>query len=321
MNRRREAEKQATLEQLQADIKEFGAIAVTTPALELQKTLGLGNKRARRLREWVLRHGSLNPTSNRTPDITPRKERSTGGEDWLVIGDIHVAPGQSYERLEWLGAMASELKVHRIIQGGDWNSFDSLCSARSELDRSKDRLADELKATELSLAAFHSRLSIDVPLHIVEGNHDARPDSLAKSDPWLEGVFDVWEHHRERGWQITPYLKPLKLEGVLFQHYLTGRGSNRAISGVYHAKRLLERVKYHESVVVFHSHRLQWWYERHSDRNVHGIVAGCYLDHYEEYAGMDNDEWWSGALVLRNVKNGDFDPEFWSLERIKSTFS
>lgn len=309
-----------TEQQLRDDIKEFGTQAQVLTADELSAQLGLPTNRARRLRNWVLHNGTKNPTDNRTPKPEAREEGRTDGQTWLVIGDIHVAPGQSYRRLGWLGSMATELKVDRVVQGGDFGSYDSLCDARSILDRSKDRLADEIHATELALAEFHANLGIDVPLDVVEGNHDARPDNLARNAPWLEGVFDVWKPHRERGWTVTPYLKPLRLEGVLFQHYLTGRGSNRAISGIYHAKRLLERVKYQESVVVFHSHRLQWWYERHAARKVHGIVAGCYLEHVEEYAGMDNDEWWSGALVLRNVHDGDFDLECWSIDRIRATF-
>ncbi len=308
-------------EKLFLDIQTCGADALRLPVRELKTKYAIGAARAERLKTWVLKYGTLDPRGHGTPPEERRKEGPTGGETWLVIGDVHVAPGQSYRRLKWAGRMARELKVDRVIQGGDWNSFDSLCSARSNLDRGQDRLRDELLATELSLAAWNDGLDgYAVPKTLIEGNHDKRPADLAREDPWMEGAFDVWKAHREDGWEVVPYLKPWRKNGILFQHYLTGRGSNRAISGMYHAKRILERVKYHESVIVFHSHRMQWWMERHSEKNVHGIVAGCFMEHYEEYAGMDNDEWWSGAILLKNVNNGDFDMETYSMDRIRVAF-
>jgi hypothetical protein len=311
----------ASREQLYADLQDFGAIAVTMPSKELSELLGLPRKRAERLKSWVKNFGSLDPRRRGTQVASPRSRIPTDGETWMVVGDVHVAPGQSYRRLKWLGTMARELKVDRLIQGGDWNSYDSLCEARSLLERSEDRLKDELAATELSLREFHDGLGdYAVPLDVLGGNHDDRPSALADKAPWLEGVFDVWDAHRKRGWAVHKYLEPVRMNGILFQHYLTGRGTGRAISGMFHAKRLLERVNFQESVVVFHSHRLQWWMARHKMKTVHGLVAGCYMEHREDYAGMDNDEWWSGVVLLRNVRDGDFDIELWSIDRIRDTF-
>jgi hypothetical protein len=307
-------------EQLYSDLQEFGALAVTMKTDDIVTLLGLPRNRAERLKSWVSRFGSLDPRRKGTHVPAARKRGTTGGERWLVVGDVHVAPGQSYARLRWLARMAKVLKVDKIIQGGDWSSFDSLCRHRPLQERVKDSLKDELHANELSVREFEEEAP-DIEKVVLGGNHDARPDDLARDAPWLDGVFDVWEHHRKAGWRVVPFLEPYESEGWSFTHYLQGRGTAKPISGMYHAKRNLERVKFQHSVVTFHSHRLQWWRESTRDRTVHGLVAGCYLEHREDYAGMDNDEWWSGAIVFNNVTNGDADLEFWSIDRIRAEFS
>jgi hypothetical protein len=320
VSRRSEAMRDASTEQLYADIQEYGALAVTLTRDEL-KDLGVPTKRAERLRSWVRKHGSLDPRRKGTPIPEPRAERrGKGGEKWMVVGDVHVAPGQSYRRLGWLGKMAADLGVTKLIQGGDWSSFDSQCTARPLRERVRDRLKDELIAIEISVGEFEHAAPKGMEKVVIPGNHDERPDKLANDNPTLEDLFDVWEHHRAAGWHVGKYLEPYESEGWAFVHYLTGRGTQRAIAGKFHPLRLLERVKYQTSICTFHSHRLQWWMERGPIRTTHGLVAGCYLEHREDYAGPDNEEWWSGAIVMNNVRQGDADLEFWSIDRIRETY-
>ena len=129
---------------------------------------------------------------------------------------------------------------------------------------------------------------------------------LADDAPWFEGLHTPGAAHEARGWKVHGYRMPARIDGVRYQHDLPAAGGNRAIGGKFHALRLLERVKFRESVVVGHSHRLDYRTESaHAGPRVHGIVVGCYLDHVEAYAGPDNAEWWSGVVVLRDVVAGD----------------
>ena len=44
-------------------------------------------------------------------------------------------------------------------------------------------------------------------------------------------------------------------------------------------------------------------------RKVIGLSVGCYLHHKEDYARATQRMWWSGLIVKRNVKNGEYDLE------------
>jgi hypothetical protein len=44
-------------------------------------------------------------------------------------------------------------------------------------------------------------------------------------------------------------------------------------------------------------------------KKVIGLSAGCYLHHKEDYARATQRMWWSGLIVKRNVKNGEYDLE------------
>ncbi len=51
-----------------------------------------------------------------------------------------------------------------------------------------------------------------------------------------------------------------------------------------------------------------------------GLIVGCYQDYDNDWAGNIAHLWRRGVAVLRNVKNGDFDLEWWSLERLKEEY-
>ena len=55
-------------------------------------------------------------------------------------------------------------------------------------------------------------------------------------------------------------------------------------------------------------------------RRIQGLVAGCYQDHDADWAGEANRLWWRGVVIKRNVSDGNYDPEFVSIDRIKKVY-
>jgi hypothetical protein len=317
----------ATAEQLHDDMQEWGGVCWAlglnrvTVAAEVPE---LPSKRRERLLAWLRHHGTADPRrSVRSrpapvipPEPVPEGER---GRTHLVIGDCHAGPGQDLRRFAWLGRMVRELRPDVVVSVGDWYTFDSLCTHATLLERSGQRVAEELEAGEAALAAYHAALGDYAPDHYITlGNHDDRLQKLADGAPWLDGVFAVGAAHEARGWTAVPFLGSLRIDGIRYQHYLQAAGGIRAISGKYAGLRLLERVRFAESVVVGHSHRLDYRTEAsHTGTRVSALVAGCYLDTAEGYASEDNNEWWRGICVLRDVRGGRYDLETYSLERIR----
>lgn len=303
---------QADAAQLYADIREYGPRAV---GISRQRTRDLVQppSRADLLHAWLRDHGTEDPRRFVTVPQVRRDARRPGrGRLHMVIGDCHAAPGQDLARFAKLGQRIAEFEPDVVVQIGDWYSFDSLCYHASAVERSDGRVIEDLAAGDLALETLHANLvqhgrpGYAPEFHITLGNHDVRLAKLADEEPWFEGFHTPGYAHEARGWRVHPYRQPVRIDGVRYQHDLPANGSNRAIGGKYHAARLLDRVRYQESVVVGHSHRLDYRTEgSHTGKRVHAIVVGCYLDHVEAYASEDNREWWSGVVLLHDVIDGD----------------
>lgn len=76
----------------------------------------------------------------------------------LAIGDTHDDPRlQGKARFEWFGRCAADRKVDRIVQIGDWGTWDSVSSHedRSSITgRSLPSFEDDLASFRMSLMAF-----------------------------------------------------------------------------------------------------------------------------------------------------------------------
>ena len=95
---------------------------------------------------------------------------------------------------------------------------------------------------------------------------------------------------------------------------------SKPISGVHHAASLI--AKQHKSSVVGHSHLADHSVRTSGDgRKIHGLVVGCYTEERMGYAGVANDLWWRGLVVLRGCDvTGDFDVEWINMARVKQLY-
>lgn len=237
------------------------------------------------------------------PPLSWERDRATH----LVVGDAHWAPGQSMERAIWLARAINDHRPDVVVVIGDWYSMDSLCSHHSRREAEGHRVQADLEAGNEALQTLHDHLRHEPELHFCEGNHEQRLARLAEENPALQGFVGMHLYgFQSMGWHVHPYLQPARIDGIRYQHCLPTRG-RAMLGGKYHAARMLDRVRYSESVTVGHSHRLQYRTEAdHLGRRVHGLVAGCYFDHREGYAGEDNHEWWRGLLLCEGVEHGDY---------------
>lgn len=314
-------------EQLSEDLDEWGATAVGTKREDFEALGVLPPMRARRVWWWVREFGSEDPKrlipnlKERRPDLFTITKSEGKGKTLLVVGDVHASPGQDYTRFARLGRAIRDLKPDGVIQVGDWYAMDSLCHHATMLERAEQRVIEDIRAGELALEALHAGLGDYVcDKWLTLGNHDDRLRKLADDAPWLQGLFSVGAAHEARGWSVIPFLDPLRVEGVRFQHYLTRPGGRMPIAGKYMGRQLIERLAFGESIVVGHGHGLYYHHQRSGplgEKHVHGLSVGCYLDHRETYARDANElDWWSGFAVLRDVRDGDYSLELWPMARI-----
>jgi len=268
----------------------------------------------------------------------PPYKRSTKkpsiGKKILVIPDSHAKPGVPNYRFEWLGRLAVDLKPDYIVNLGDlWdmhslNSFDrpgSKSFVGASYWKDIDIGLDAMLRFHVQLQTYNSgRKKTDryEPKKIFcIGNHEYRIQKFIESEPRFEGVISLDNLRlKELGWEEIPFLEVKKIEGCSFSHYFTSGVMGRPISGMHQAASLL--TKQFGTCIQGHTHTYDHSIRTDSSgKDLHGLVAGCYFEHSEGWAGPANILWRRGVCILHNTKSGDFDIEWIGMERIKAKYS
>lgn len=248
----------------------------------------------------------------------------------LIVPDPHATPGFNNDRAILVGKLIADIKPDVVVNLGDTASMDSLASYdkgkrsfhgrtyRADIDAAidfNDRLWHEVKKTK-------KRLPYRV---ILEGNHEQRITRAIEIQEELDGAisFDHLEYPRYyddivRYNGTTPGV--IEIDGILYAHYFISGVLGKPIGGDHPGYSLL--TKGYTSQTCGHIHTLDWCIRTSAGgQKVHGLVAGVCQDYVSPYAGNANNLWWRGVIVKRGVEDGNYDPEFISLERLKGVYN
>jgi len=142
------------------------------------------------------------------------------------------------------------------------------------------------------------------------GNHENRIDRAINNSPALEGLISTKDLGYEQDWEVSPFLHPVFINGVGFNHYwpvgAMGRPAGTAAAIIS---------KLHMSCVAGHQQGKQVAYGKRADgKSICGIIAGSYYLHDESYMDKLSNRHWRGLLILNEVEDGHFDELFLSIE-------
>jgi hypothetical protein len=268
------------------------------------------------------------------PDPYPRgKKKYYQGPKILVIPDSHAKVGVQNHRYEWLGRMVTDLKPDYIVDIGDWFDMHSL-NGYDKPGSKSFRGASYWRDIEVGLDArlrFQNQIDIynrgrkkdsrySPELIFCVGNHENRINKFVEEEPRFEGIISLDDlKSKELGWEQIPFLDVKEIEGCSFSHYFTSGVMGRPISGLHQASSLL--TKRFQTCIQGHTHTYDHSVKSTATKHIHGLVVGCYFEHKEPWAGPANLMWRRGVCVLNDVRNGDFDLEFWGIDRIKAKYS
>ena len=238
------------------------------------------------------------------------------------IPDCQVREGVSLDHLTWCGKYLTKKQPDVIVQAGDFADMPSL----SEYDKGKKnyegrRYRKDIDAVrrgmEQLLAPISRRPSYKPRLILTLGNHEDRISRAIESDAKLEGTISLNDlGYKEAGWQVVPYLKPIKVAGINFAHYFPSGIMGRPCTT---ARKLIST--YHESCVAGHLQGLDVAYANKANgRRITAIIAGSFYQHQETYLTPITNYHWRGIIMLHEVQNGHFDPMFVSMNFLKKRF-
>jgi hypothetical protein len=118
------------------------------------------------------------------------------------------------------------------------------------------------------------------------------------------------------GWEVVPFLKPKKIDGILYCHYF--------VTGVYDkpitkAARIIQQ--YHMSAIAGHQQGRDIAYAKNGEgKPLTAIIAGSFYEHEEDYLSPQSNNHWRGIYVLNEVKGGSFDEMAVSLKFLKRKY-
>lgn len=256
----------------------------------------------------------------------------------LVVPDSHARPGVPNTRYQLLAHVAFHRKPDIIVQLGDWYDMPSLSSYdKGRRSFEGRRYAADIAAGNDAIHKFENTLGkltreeaartkkarYQPRKYALAGNHEERILRATQNQAELDGTIGYDDFlFTDFGWSFHDYMEPVVLSGVAFSHCFGSGVMNNPIGGENPAATLIKK-KLH-TCVAGHSH-LRDFAERTdvAGRRIQGLFAGCYLepDQEESYAGEAQKLWWNGLVYLHDVKDGTFDPEFLSMERIQREYA
>ena len=242
----------------------------------------------------------------------------------------HADPSVSNDRYLWLGKFLYELKPDLVVDLGDGADMRSLNSYDTRypqqiVNQSYEEDIDVYNDAQEKLRHPFKYSKKKKPFWVgFEGNHEHRIKKAIALDPRLEGqrygvsfghlqtdkYFDEYHGYVNGGPAIADYA------GVDFAHYFSAGNFGSATSGLHHAYTVINNR--HKSSVCGHSHKRNVYFKDAASSI--GMVVGCYKGAEETWAGQSNSEWWSGVVVMRDLENGMFEPEFVSKKMLEQHY-
>ena len=254
----------------------------------------------------------------------------------LVIGDPHCKPGVSNKRFEYLGKFIADKKPDVIVCIGDFADMESLCSYdRGKKDFEGRRYNNDINAAHDALRLIQAptcayneqqrknKKTQYKPRKILTlGNHEQRIERAVECSPELEGTIGYEDlKYKDYGWEVIPYTVPIEVDGVWYCHFFPSGIKGEAISGVNIASNILTKMMV--SSTVGHCHLFDYATRAlPNGKRIHGLSAGCFADlsHVEKYAINVQYMWWAGLVLKHNVKDGEYDLEVFSMNRLQELY-
>ena len=251
----------------------------------------------------------------------------------LIIPDSHSTPEHNNDRFSYIAEMALKNQPDVIIDIGDSADMRSLSAYDvGRVHAEGRRYCDDILAYHDAMSRIADPIDKYNNTHTkwkkktykprfvkCRGNHEHRITRAAIETPSLYGTLRIEDLKEEDyGWETYDFLQPAVIDNICYQHFFTSGVMGRPVGGINHARSLV--AKGMMSCVAGHSHLRD--FSEDTDvigRKRFGLVVGCYFD-YDPHYTTESDRYWRGLVYLRGVRDGEAEPEFISIDRVKELY-
>lgn len=245
--------------------------------------------------------------------------------DHLIIPDTQVRHGESIKHIKAAGKLALQRKPEVIVFLGDHWDFYSLNTHkdRGHIDYHNQSYIQDLQAGIDAMEAFlrpiekfnakqrkHKKAQYKPRLVFTSGNHEFRRNRMEDDNPKIKGALPTPEDYLwDKGFEVYPFKQAVVVDGVHYCHFCPQPKSPGAVERPH-----LIAQKRAASWTVGHTQGLEYYHSYHMPR-IQCLVSGSFYTHDEGYKVGSNDHF-RGLFYKRNVKDGAYDLEIISIERL-----
>ena len=238
----------------------------------------------------------------------------------LVIGDCHARPGVSNRRFTALGRFIVDKQPDIVVCIGDFAEMSSLCTYDKGTYHSEGRrYSQDLSVANNALECIdREMIGMDnrPEMYMLLGNHEERINRAGIETPELYGHLSTDDiYFKFFGWTVIPFLVPLVIQGITFQHYFTPGQMGRPIDD----ERRVLRTQ-HASCVYGHNHRKQYYAELNAyKKKIFAYGCGCFDEGTHSYT-RESNRWDRGLTILYEAHNGFASMGWWELDYVKRKY-
>lgn len=236
----------------------------------------------------------------------------------LIVPDTQIRPGVDTSHVKWAAKAIVDYRPDVIVVIGDWWDLPSLNShvhpGSAALEGT--RLARDIAVGNEEFLRLVEPMEVEMARlirnkdkqwkperHFLFGNHEDRITRLVKEAPKLSEMVSL-DMLETPGFQRHPFLEIVEIDGIAYSHYFANTHSGRPIGGSIDNR--LNKIG--KSFVQGHEQGLLYGIRQFPARLTrHGLVAGSFYLHNEEYRGAQGNGEWRGLVVLNGVENGQYD--------------
>lgn len=228
----------------------------------------------------------------------------------IAIGDTHDQPGMPKDRFRWIARHCAEIIPNRIVQIGDFASWDSVSThdAPGSLNHSmRPSFKADMESCEEAMCIFYKEIKhLNIPMELTAGNHEERIQRFENKNAETVGTLymqfeELCARYR---WRLHPYGQWLFIDGVGFTHV-----PKNIMGKPYGGQNAENQIANHatHSIVFGHTHRSS--FRKAPKIGINNSIEVLNLgsampDGYvAKYAGTATSGWSYGIYEL-NIKSG-----------------